>query len=206
MNGRQDKPVPPEWLAAYADGEMDRNAVLAPLKQQVEEWLAEHPEGLADIEEQRRLQDLLQQTAPPDPEPAVWAAARARLQDAPRELARRRSAWSWGRLASIVAVTAAGLWLASAPTALNPSREFPGEEDAPLSVATAEEIVILSIEGDSIDALVVGEAPVLGALELLQAGEMRVTHVEPNVPRDARIAVADAPALPMIWAVPDLKR
>jgi hypothetical protein len=205
MNGGQDKTVPPEWLAAYADGEMDRNAVLAPLKQQVEQWLAEHPQGLADIEEQRRLHDLMEQTAPPAPGAAVWAAAQARLEGAPRELARRR-AGAWRRLASIVAVVAAGLWLASLPTAPNPSRELPAEDDAPFSVATADEIVILSIEGDAIDTLVVGEAPVHGALELLQAGEMKIMHVEPDVPRNARIDVPEAPAIPMIWAVPDLKR
>jgi hypothetical protein len=205
MSGRQDRDLPPEWLAAYADGEMDRNAALAPLKKPVEEWLAEHPDGLADVEDQRRVEELVQQTAPSEPDPAAWAGVLARLQDAPRELARRR-AWSWGRLASILAVTAAALWLVSLLATRPPTttERLPGGEDEVLAVATADEIEILSIEGDATETFAVGEAPVRGPLELLQAGEMTVTRVEPDAQRHMRLV--EGPATPMVWALLDSER
>jgi hypothetical protein len=201
----QGKKVPPEWLAAYADGEMDRNAALAPAKKELEEWLAEHPDGRADIDEQRRLQEIMQETAPVDPDSLAWAGVLARLQEAPRELANRR-AWSWGRLASFLAVTAAAIWLVSFLTTRPPTAAplLTNSDDEVLLVATADEIEILSIEGDATDAFVVGESPVRGPLELLQAGEMKVTRVEPEVQRHVRLV--EGPATPMIWALLESER
>jgi hypothetical protein len=207
MSGRRDKNLPPEWLAAYADGEMDHNAALAPYKKPLEEWLAEHPEAVADVEEQRRLRELVQQTAPLDPDAGAWGRMLARLHEAPGEIARRR-AWSWGRLASVLAMTAAALWLVSVLVTPQPAppQKLSGGDEEELAVATADEIEILSIEGDATRTLVIGEAPVHGALELLQAGEMKVTSVEPDVPRNMRLDVREGPATPMIWALLDSER
>jgi len=202
---KQEPNMPPEWLAAYADGETDRNAALAPLKMRVEALLVEHPDARADIEEQGRLQELVQHTASVEPEAAAWAGVLARLQDAPRHLGRRR-VWSWRGLATMLAVTAAALWLISfLPTSQpNEAAKLP-DEDSIFAVATADEIEILSIEGDATSTLVVGEAPVFGPLELLQAGEMKVTRVEPDAPRN-RLDVCEGPAAPMIWALLDSER
>ncbi len=190
--------IPPEWLAAYADGEMDRNAILAQVKKQVEDWLAEHPEARADIEEQRRLRDLWEETTPVEPDPASWAKELGRLEQSARDHKGRR-AGSWGWLAGLLTMTAAAVWLAyflSHKQVLLPTVEG----NNPFAVATAEEIDILSVEGDDTNTFAVGDMPVRGPLELVGPGEVRVTQVESAVQDNMRLDVQEGPATPMIWA------
>jgi anti-sigma factor RsiW len=94
--------LPPELLAAYADGE------LAPAEcRRVEDWLAAHPEARADVEAQRRLARLFDEAAPPAPADERWAGSRAawarrRIAGAgsssrlPPCLPRPPSSWRWG--------------------------------------------------------------------------------------------------------------
>src|SRR5689334_18822405 len=61
--------LPPELLAAYVDGE------LPPAEcRRVEAWLADHPDARADVEDQRRLLRLFEETAPPPPTDERWAS------------------------------------------------------------------------------------------------------------------------------------
>ncbi len=61
-------------------------------------------------------------------------------------------------------------------------------------VATADEVVVLHIEGRDTDALASHWLPVHGPLELAVSGEVHVTRVCP------RAHVQEAPNRPMIWA------
>ena len=78
-----EKPQPaPEDLMAFADGE------LSPAHQEeVQQWLAAHPEALSEVEEHRRLGRLWQSAAPPEPPPEVWAATLARSSRASAPIA-----------------------------------------------------------------------------------------------------------------------
>jgi hypothetical protein len=203
----------PELLAAYADGELDRDAALAPYKNQVEQWLAAHPEAAHRLEEQQRLQELWRRTTPKEPASATWSTVLARIESAPRQPAARRGPRYWGRIAGLLALTAAALWLALSllpgPDGNQKASLVDPADDAneALPVALAEEIEILSVEEKDAPSLVVGELPVRGPLELLAPGEMDVTSVQP-ADRDNMVPdyPRQGPATPMIWAHLDSER
>jgi anti-sigma factor RsiW len=109
-----DAPIEPDslLLAAYADNRLEQARV-----DQVEEWLAQHPEALEDILAARRAaQSPLPQSAPA----AVARAAAlvspggAQVLAFPRPAARWRSLAAWGCMAaSLVMVSVIGFNLGS---------------------------------------------------------------------------------------------
>jgi hypothetical protein len=119
----------------------------------------------------------------------------------------------WGRIAGLLALTAAALWLALSllpgPDGNQKASLVDPADDAneALPVALAEEIEILSVEEKDAPSLVVGELPVRGPLELLAPGEMDVTSVQP-ADRDNMVPdyPRQGPATPMIWAHLDSER
>src|SRR5262245_35162523 len=76
----RDRPFP-ELLAAYADGELD-----AAGRARVEAWLAEHPDALVELENQRKLSrtntELWQSSAPASPGERSWARMIVRVHTA----------------------------------------------------------------------------------------------------------------------------
>jgi hypothetical protein len=188
----------PEWLAAYLDGELDQQA-----REKVEEWLARDPAAHADLEGQRRLLQQWEVTAPVEPPAAAWSDLVSKLEKASQYLPKPWRFWnSAGWVASILAVSAAALWLLVALT--HTPAPIPHGDDlievAPFAVATAEEIEILSVEGADHPALAVGEMPVRGPLEILAPGEMTVTSVQPDARDNMTPVVPQAADTPMFWA------
>jgi anti-sigma-K factor RskA len=181
MTERPNDEVPgvtPERLAAYADGELGPAERAA-----VETWLADHAEARAEVEAQHRLTRLWQAAAPPEPSEAAWAGARDRVEAAVRHpgpagrgrVARRRTGPTW-RLSALAAGTAAavlGLFLAQ--------HYWPKPAGPPLPVATSEDVDIISMDAGDIGALVVGDPPVQGPLELASAEDVTVDDTGQDV-------------------------
>ena len=194
----------PEWLAAYLDGELDREA-----RKKVEDWLDEDPAARADLEGQHRLLKTWRETTPAEPAPAAWSVLLSKLEKAPRQSPKPWRLWSSpGWVAGILAMTAAALWLTliltNSPESIRNDDGDPVREIVPFVVATAEEIEILSVEGADHPSLAVGEMPFRGPgpLELLAPGEMTVTSVQPDARDNMTPVVTQGPDTPMIWAAP----
>jgi len=110
---------PLEYLAAYADGELDAEAHAA-----VERWLSDHPEALDSLNSQREFgpgnASLWERAEPPAPSDASWATVRHAIESrlapsTPTPTARRRIAsWVLGGLATAIAASVA--WVAFGPT------------------------------------------------------------------------------------------
>jgi hypothetical protein len=184
----------PESLAAYVDGELspDQRAL-------VETWLAEDSETAAEVAAHQRLRRLCQNATPPEPDEAQWDAVLSGLErrlptEAP---ARRTQPWAGRRRMAILitGLTAASVllavtlcvpsvtdrmagWLLPPVERLGPVADLPVD---PLPVASADDIEIISMDDGDRDALIVGEPPVRGPLELLRPGEVDVEEVFGNV-------------------------
>ncbi|MBA2225639.1 anti-sigma factor [Thermogemmata fonticola] len=69
------------YLAAYAEGQLEGAA-----REQVERWLAEHPQAWEEVQQQQALghalREMMAATAPEDPPPAAWEAAAQRILQA----------------------------------------------------------------------------------------------------------------------------
>lgn len=163
--------VPPEWLAAYADDELDPAARAA-----VEQWLAEHPQGWAEVEAQRSLGpgnvSLWEQVAPPEPPPAAWNAVRRGIDAAlsrstghgptgPRAPRGRQRVWrvcGGLALAAVTAALAGVVWDARLsvppPSTDRPALEVsrPGPPDPPRArpprPAVLDELGVLAVASD----------------------------------------------------------
>jgi hypothetical protein len=175
MNAHHGDSLPPELLAAYADGE------LAPAEQRrVEAWLAGHPEARADVEAQRRLSGLFEDTAPRPPADDRWAEVLTGVERCLASPPVGRPAW--GRRAAVAAIGAAAaaalLVLAVRPPPGDAPQAVPEE---PWPVVSAEDIDIVSMDDRDREKLVIGEPPVNEPLELLSADEVKVQKL-PDAP------------------------
>ena len=195
-----------EILAAYADGELEGRDDLAPLKERVEDWLAQHPEAEAELAELRQLKQAWQETTPPSPPPHVWQRMLRELER-PSQPARATSRSVWQRSAIIAATVAAcvalGLVLRTArqPEVVPTPQPAPLVDETPFAVAAAHEVEILDVDGADTPTLIVGELPVQGPLVLAMPGEITVTSVQPAA-RDNMVPEVNlqGPGRPMIWA------
>ena len=136
--------LPPEWLAGYADGELDPAGHDA-----VREWLAGDPAARAELAAQHAFGPvnarLWERAEPPEPSAAAWAAVRRGIEDrlnpaAPRASAAgrfRTAAWVVGSLAA-AAVAASVAWVALLPGAKPPPADGTGRP-APREVAAGPE-------------------------------------------------------------------
>jgi anti-sigma factor RsiW len=195
-----------EILAAYADGELEGRDDLAVLKERVEDWLAQHPEAEAELEQLRQLKQAWQDTTPSPPAPHVWQRLLRELEQPLRPApATTRSAWRRSAamataLAACVALALA-LWSAHRPDAVPSPQPALSADEAPFAVAAAHEVEILDVDGADTHTLVVGELPVQGPLVLAAPGEITVTSVQPAA-RDNMVPEVNlqGPGRPMIWA------
>jgi hypothetical protein len=177
----------PELLAAFVDGEL-----YGPEASRVEAYLTAHPEAQAEVAEQRRLERLWQRTTPAEPGRAAWQRTLDRILAGPRRIQPRSRRWMYFAAAS-VAAAAIGLVLW---TGMSRPRS-PAPVD-PLPVAQNSDIEIVHIDGDDVGAIVVGRLPLVGVLELANAGEVEITGMPQ--PNDRNPMVHVAGGSPMIWA------
>jgi hypothetical protein len=194
MNERRPndaRPPRPEQLAAYLDGELD-----GAVRGEIEAWLAEHPDSAGDVEGQRRLLRLWQAALPPEPTEAEWGPVLARLQASIPSLprarflrwgGRRRSwravAWVAGALsaAAVAGVVARTTLLHQPPVqSVVPASSAPSDPIQPLMLVSADDIDIVSMDGDDDDALLVGEPPVTGPIVLASNGDIALAKAEPG--------------------------
>jgi anti-sigma factor RsiW len=199
-NGENRDEVPPELLAAYADGELT-----AAECRRVEAWLAAHPEARADVEAQRRLARLFEEAAPPPPGEEQWADALARLEQYLATPPARRPAWRRRATVAVAALVAAAavVLLAFAlkdPTArtVPPDGEPQAEAEEPWPVASADDVEILSMDDRDRGTLVIGEPPVNEPLELLTEDEVQVNKLPDGPGRVGRLRKPPGSGTPMV--------
>lgn len=119
MSSPEPNALPPELLAAYADGELDSENRVT-----VEQWLHDHPAAIDDLTVQRELSPLnvafWERAAPPEPSAKAFAAVLANVSAAlippvtsvPLRKDRRWvAAWVIGGLTAAAAAAVVG-WLA----------------------------------------------------------------------------------------------
>jgi hypothetical protein len=181
--------LPPRLLAAYADGEVTPEE-----RARIEAWLADHPEAAAEVDAQRSLARLYEENPPPNPSEEEWSGVLARIEQeinkplpepvrAPRRWPRYALNLGYGLalVAASVLLTIV-LWSPLPPTpSTQQSRPGPivGFGD-PLVIASGEDVHIVSMNDADSSALIVGDPPVRGPLELLGPDEVKVNKVEPT--------------------------
>lgn len=159
-------------LVAYVDGELAPRAV-----EQIEEALALCPEAQALVEDHRYILQSLRESPVPEPAAEVWDRMLRQVQSAAlpatRTVPARRS-WRAG-----ISAAAAAVLLVALPGDLALRPDAPASaEVAPLPVATAHDVEIVSIDGADLRALLVGHPPLRGALELAGAGDVLLHFTE----------------------------
>lgn len=197
--------LPPEYLAAYADGELDPRA-----RARVELWLTDHPEARELLDDQDALgprnADFWQAVSPPQPSRRAWDEALGRIRKRTRRSVTRRWLPWVGSLALAATATAATLSFVLPPApAVDPDQSavlVPAAEE-PIAMASADEVRIISLPESAAHLLVVGEHPLRDTLVILaRADEIEFFGV--NTDPDGRfpeMPVEIAPEdVPMIWA------
>src|SRR5262249_30733767 len=164
--------LPPELLAAYADGELPPRE-----RARVEDWRAGHPEGAEFLEAQESVGpgnvELWQSVQPPAPSEAQWAEAYKGIESRANFPA-RPSRVGWLGSLGLVATAATVLFLVStgappdrpvAPEVARPVQAPPGEPDEPpYAMAQADDVRILSLPEAAATLLLVGEHPLGNSL------------------------------------------
>ena len=178
----------PELLAAFADGE-----VHGPEAKRVEAYLAEHPEAQADVADQRRLERLWDRTTPAQPGRAAWQRTLDRIFAGPRRTKPRSRRWSpVAATAALAAAVGLVVWIGMS------GKNAGAGAASPLPVAQNSEVEIVRIDGDDVGAIVVGRLPLVGILELANAGEIEITGMAQANVRMPMVQVEGRG--PMIWA------
>jgi hypothetical protein len=197
-------PPTPEQLAAYVDGEVD-----AAGQRQVEAWLAGHADAAADVAAQRQLLALWRKAPLRAPTEAEWSAVFNGIRTAwvapAQKTVGRRLAWIALALSATAAAAALALW----GEFLRPvdsgglSEVVSLAEVEPFRVATADEVMIISMDAADATFLVIGELPVSEPLVLAAAGEITLDKVEPDVDGMVpRLTEPEWPDAPMIVVPP----
>jgi anti-sigma factor RsiW len=166
----------PEHLAAYLDGQLD-----VTLREKVEAWLAEHPEQQAELDAQRRLAQLWQSAAPPEPAESAWSALLARIEQGVAQQAEQAQPQSREPRRRVVGLVWTAVMVAAASAAivvgvlvgpgLTPQPPLV-ERVATFPVAAPGDVEILSMHDADSGALVVGEPPVRGKLVVAVAEDV----------------------------------
>jgi hypothetical protein len=199
-----------ELLAAYADGEL--GAVDRAL---VEQWLADHPEMMDAVRDQRELSAsniaLWDAAEPPEPNGAAWAAVRREIEEevcppvpvvsGDRFRIQRAAGWILGGLA-ISGVAAAIGWVVFAPTPRQPVTEnhtptvvvCKPKTEADPEVAPTPPIVTPSPEPDPLAAIAILPMPtdddvILDRVPALRGGRLPIgRHPVPGMLTLASVA------------------
>jgi hypothetical protein len=173
----------PEQLAAFLEGDLHPD-----LHDQVDNWLADHPEAQAGLNADRDLDLLFRETVPPEPSPEAWEATLAHIQSRVFDPPVRPRSPRWGvrLVAGLVSAAAvlAGVLLVP-PTFHHPdgsaglvTPEGEGFEEEPFVVASAREVNIISMDARDADAVVMG-MPLMGLFQLAEQDDIEVLDAEP---------------------------
>lgn len=178
MNGPAEDDLPPELLAAYADGELPPD-----LAARVEEWLASDPDAAMLMADQSALsplnEELKQELQPPMPSPQEWADC---LKGVKHDLRKSRQSRRLRPFLAGVAV-AAGLFLTIWGGLRNDLTQLafvlPIDEDdvEALVLASHEDIEILSIPESAVPLLLAGRHPWEEDIILARAHELEFMGV-----------------------------
>jgi anti-sigma factor RsiW len=207
MNRRTPDDLPPELLAAYADGELGPHA-----RDRVERWLAEHPEAREIIETQESIgpgnAELWDMASPPEPGARRWSEVGDGIRAGTRVSPVQRGL-SWAGPAALMA-TAAALIMAL-PTDDRPQPQLlpavPAAastvQDEPYAMATDADVQIVSLPEAAAHLLVVGEHPLGNGLVVLARSD-EVEFLGIGSDREGRFPEAPIETAPddspMIWA------
>ncbi len=179
--------LPPRLLAAYADGE-----VAPEERARIESWLSDHPEAAAEVDAQRSLARLYEENPPSAPTEEKWRVVLAEVErevNKPRPQPARpprrwpryllNAGYASALVAACVLLTVA-LWSPPpAPRSTEPSKNGPiAGAEAPLVIASSDDIRILSMDDADRNALIVGDPPVRANLELLGPDEIKINQLE----------------------------
>ena len=220
MNNRTPiNSMPHEWLAAYADGQLD-----AATRQQVECWLAEHPEALGELEIQEGLSpanlDYWDSVAPAMPSGAQWNRALSHIADAVMPKIARPSTYRSSRVVLAIAGAAAAMFIAVLAidrqragshrnqsafpdeTAARPAIYEIDDEDLVFRVATADDVELIQLPESAAPYVVVGRHPMADVpLLLASASDLQLLNYGPddqgNLPD---IETTLGPDASMLWA------
>jgi anti-sigma factor RsiW len=160
----------------------------------LEDWLREHPEANDDLADLPHLRELYQSACSPEPDEAAWNAVRSRIHDS---LVRVRSPRPWWSIAAgavaaaiLAVVLARSLWTTSVP---EPATTTVQLDEEPFPVVEADDVSILSMDARDVAALVVGEPPIGDDLEFARPQDIRVIRCErcPLSGRFARLEKGD---------------
>jgi hypothetical protein len=184
----------PELLAAYLDGELEGRDELAALRSRLEDWIAAHPEVRDEIQRQRRLRRLWEQTSPAEPAAGQWRAALENilsLSAARHSSTASRRGRKSGRalimgavaacLACVVVLGAALLPGPTQPWSVPSGLDFYLPEDDAFPVARSHEVEVLVVAGADTASLPIGRLPVQGELELVGHDDIAFGHSNARV-------------------------
>lgn len=199
MSDSTPKPtIRPEWLAAYADGELGDAA-----QRRVDAWLAEHPEAFADLQDQESLgranDEYWKLAAPPLPTEVQWDRTLSRIAAAlPTAASPARLPYRYLAPAAALVGLAAALVVAvvvfdrSRPGAQHPSAAAPpdgehrltsdkDEEELVYRVATHDEVELIQLPEAAAKLVVVGKHPMADVdLVLALATDVQVLNYGPD--------------------------
>jgi len=201
--------LPPEWLAAYADGELTPRE-----RARVENWLAENPEAREILEGQESLSpanaDYWRAAQPPAPSAPHWNKTLQNIDNAiPPRPHRPWAKWlgAIGTLATAASIAGA-IVILDRPTIESKSHGprpdwTDSVAEAPYEMATAEDVRIISLPESAANMLVVGEHPLRGvSMNMARFGEVEFLGIGsdlagkfPEIPTDSATE-----EIPMIWA------
>lgn len=208
MTNRPDD-LPPEWLAAYVDGELTPRE-----RARVENWLADNPEAREIVESQESFTpanaEYWRSVQPPAPSASQWNNSLRKIGEANPPRPHR----PWTKWISAVGFLATAASIATAVVVLDrPIVESTSHEpaanwtnsvaEAPIEMATAEDVKIISLPESAANMLVVGEHPLHGiGMNMARFGEVEFLGIGsdlagkfPQVPTDSA-----SEEIPMIWA------
>lgn len=140
----------------------------------------DHPDAAAELAGQAHLLQVYAEAAPPEPSEAAWQAAFAEIEGrlSAHGGAANPSPRRWPAPAAAILAFAATL-LVALYAAVSWRSDRDPLDDNDLVVAESSDLDITSMEGRALDAVVVGEAPVRGPLELATTDDIRVHRFNP---------------------------
>lgn len=157
IDWRNPPPDPtPEELAAYADGELEPHH-----RAHIANWLVQHPEAFQEVESEKNLLQFWRGQPVSEPSPQAWEAALSQIAarlPGPEPIRRKR----WLPALFLAGLTAAALaailivrWLGPGDT----NSLVPGLEEETFEIASDNDVIIVSMDGNDTSALVVGRLP-----------------------------------------------
>jgi Putative zinc-finger len=186
-----EPPGPEAWLTAYVDGELGEAE-----RARVEAWLASDPGARAEVEAQRRLKDVCERGAVPEPGAPAWDGLLVRIETAlhsPGGSGGWRGVRRWAPGLAAAAAVLLALWVGQRhrPNEGGPDDHRPGVDDLAgdvVEVASDADVVIHDMDPADAErgAVVVGRVPGPGSFEV-KPGEL----LEVAAPSDVVIISMD---------------